>query len=59
MTKAKKDKEVLEAPEGVAEPVESAEHAAFRVYIENYSKSNPVKYEMKKAALEKQLSEIK
>lgn len=39
--------------------VESAEKAAFRLFIENYKVSNPVKYEMKKEVLEKQLNEIK
>ena len=42
-----------------AEEVESAEKIAFRKLIENYSKVNPVKYEMKKEALEKQLNEMK
>lgn len=41
------------------ETVESAEKAAFRTLIENYKISNPVKYEGKKEALEKQLNEIK
>ena len=42
------------------EPVipESMTKARFRKLIENYKIANPVKYEMKKAALEKQLESL-
>jgi hypothetical protein len=72
MTKIKKEtieETVVETVEPIVEEkveektvetvVESAEKAAFRLFIENYKISNPVKYEGKKDALEKQLNEIK
>lgn len=51
--------QVIEEITPVETVVESTEKAAFRLFIENYKISNPVKYEMKKEALEKQLNEIK
>jgi len=38
---------------------ESPERTEFKRIIESYKKSNPAKYELKKAALEKELAAIK
>lgn len=41
------------------ERVDSPERAAFKKLIEAYAKQNPVKFQAKKAELEKKLAEIK
>ena len=51
------DKTFTEEVKFVAE--ESEAKKSFRLLIENYKKKNPVKYEMKKKALEAQLNNLK
>lgn len=57
MTKKKDLEEVLEAIDPV-EVSESPEKAKYRQIIEEYKVQNPVKYEMKKEAMERKLNSL-